>query len=71
MNSFLNTHGTSLTGIVDITANNISSFQDNGPPKNVEDIFIHKSDISIAEPYGVQIDEKWQCDSDVSIHWRY
>ena len=57
MNSFLNTHGTSLTGIVDITANSISLFQDNGPPKNVEDIFIHKSDISVAEPYDVPIDE--------------
>ena len=56
MNSFLNTHGTSLTGIVDITANSISLFQDNGPPKNIEDIFIHKSDISIAEPYDVPID---------------
>ena len=57
MNSFLNTHGTSLTGIVDITVNSISLFQDNGPPKNIEDISIHKSDISIAEPYDVQIDD--------------
>jgi len=57
MNSFLNTHGTSLTGIVDITANSISLFQDNGRPKNIEDIFRHKSDISIAEPYDVPIDE--------------
>ena len=57
MNSFLNTHGTSLTGIVDITANSISLFQDNGPPKNVEDMFIPKSDISIALPYDVIIDE--------------
>ena len=40
MNSFLNTHGTSLTGIVDITANSISLFQGNGQPKNIEDIFI-------------------------------
>ena len=56
MNSFLNTHGTSLTGIVDITANSISLFQDNGQPKNI-DIFIHKSDISVAEPYDVPIDE--------------
>ena len=57
MNSFLNTHGTSLIGIVDITANSISLFQVNGPPKNIEDIFIYKSDISIAEPYDVPIDE--------------
>ena len=55
MNSCLITHGTSLTGIVDITANNISLFQDNGPPKNIEDMFIHTSDISIAEPYDIQI----------------
>ena len=58
MSSFLNTHkGTSLTGIVDITANSISLFHDNGQPKNIEDIFIHKSDISFAEPYDVPIDE--------------
>ena len=58
MSSFLNTHsGTSLTGIVDITANSTSLFQDNGPPKNIIDTFIPKSDISIAEPYDVQIDE--------------
>ena len=57
MDSFLNTHGTSLPGIVDITANSISLFQDNGQPKNIEDIFIHKSDISVAEPYDVPIDE--------------
>ena len=59
MNWFLNTHnGTSLTGIVDITANSISLFQDNGPPKKyIIDIFIPKRDISIAEPYDVQIDE--------------
>ena len=58
MNSFLNTHnGTSLTGIVDITANSMSLFQDNGPPKSFIDIFIPKIDISIAEPYDVQIDE--------------
>ena len=50
MNSFLNTHGTSLTGIVDVTAHSISLFQENEEPKNIEDIFIPKSDISIAEP---------------------
>ena len=42
---------------MDITANSISLFQNNGSPKNIEDIFISKSDISIAEPYDVQIDE--------------
>ena len=56
MNSFLNTHnGTSLTGIIDITAHSISLFQENGPPKNIIDIFMPNSDISIAEPYDVQI----------------
>ena len=49
-------NGPSLTGIVDITANSISLFQDNGSTKNI-DIFIHKSDISVAEPYDVPIDE--------------
>ena len=49
-------NGPSLTGVVDTTANSISLFQDNGPPENIEGIFIHKSDISIAEPYDVPID---------------
>ena len=58
MSSFLSTHnGTSSIGIVDITANSISLFQDNGPPKDIIGIFIPKSDIRIAEPYDVQIDE--------------
>ena len=56
MNSFLNTHnGTSLIGIIDITAHSISLFQENGPPKHIIDIFMPNSDISIAEPYDVQI----------------
>ena len=50
-------NGPSLTGIVDITANSISLFQGNGSTKNIEDIFIHKSDISVAGPYDVPIDE--------------
>ena len=50
-------NGPSSTGIVDITANSISLFQNNGSPKNIEDISISKSDISIAEPYDVPIDE--------------
>ena len=57
MNSFLNSHGTSLTGIVDITTKSISLCQDNGQHKNIEDIFIHKTDISVAEPYDLPIDE--------------
>ena len=57
--SFLNNNGTSLTGIVDVTAHSISLFQENEneEPKNIVDIFIPKSDISIAEPYDVIIDE--------------
>ena len=59
MNAFLNLHnnGPSLTGIIDVTAHSISLFQENEPPKNIIDIFIPKSDISVAEPYDVQIDE--------------
>ena len=55
----MNTHnnGPSLTGVVDITANSISLFQDNGTTNNINDISIHKSDISVAEPYDVPIDE--------------
>ena len=55
--SFLRNNGTSLTGIVDVTAHSISLFQENEEPKKIEDIFIPKSDISIAEPYDVIIDE--------------
>ena len=50
-------NGPSLTGVVDITANSISLFQDNGTTKNINDIFINENDISTAEPYDVQIDE--------------
>ena len=59
MNSFLNSHnnGPSLTGVIDVTANYISLFQESAPPKNIEDIFIPKSGISIALPYDVIIDE--------------
>ena len=59
MNSFLNPHnnGPSLTGIIDVTAHSISVFQENAPPKNINDIFIPNSDTSTAEPYGVIIDE--------------
>ena len=58
MNSFLTPHnGPSLTGVIDATAHSISLFQENAPPKNIEDISIPQSDISIALPYGVAIDE--------------
>ena len=50
-------NGPSLTGVVDIIANNISLFLDNGTVKNINDIFINENDISTAEPYDVQIDE--------------
>ena len=58
MNSFLNPHnGTSLTGVIDLTAHRISLFQENESPKNIMDISIPKSDLSIAEPYDVIIGE--------------
>ena len=58
MNPFLNPHnGTSLTGVVDILAHSISLFQENEEPQNIKDISIPKSDISVAGPYDVQIDE--------------
>ena len=60
MNAFLNPHnGTSLTGVIDVTAHSISLYDDSTyeEPKNIKDIFIPTSDIGIAEPYEVQIDE--------------
>ena len=61
MNSFLTPHnGPSLTGVIDVTAHSISLFQENAPPKDINDIFIPQSDISIALPYGVVIDETKQ-----------
>ena len=58
MNSFLNPHnGTSLTGVIDITAHSISLFQENEEPQNIKDTFLNKNTINIAEPYDVQIDE--------------
>ena len=58
MNSFLTPHNSvSLTGEIDVTAHSISLFQENAPPRNVEYTFIPQSDISIALPYGVVIDE--------------
>ena len=50
-------NGPSLTGVVDIIANSISLFLDNGTVKNINDIFINENDISTAEPYDVPIDE--------------
>ena len=50
-------HGTSLTNIIDVTAHRVSIFQENEHPKNINDTFTPKADISIAEPIEVQIDE--------------
>ena len=52
----MNKNGTSLTGLTDITANSISLIQSDGT-KNINDIFIPKRAISVAEPYDVVIDE--------------
>ena len=58
MNSFLTPHnGPGLTGVIDATAHSISLFQEDAPPKDINGIFIPQSDISIALPYGVVIDE--------------
>ena len=58
MGSFLNPHnGTSLTGVIDLTAHSISLFQENEEPQNIKDTFMNKHTVSIAEPYDVQIDE--------------
>ena len=57
MNSFLNpNNGTSLTGVIDLTAHSISLLQENEAPQNVKDTFMKKNLISIAEPYDVHID---------------
>ena len=59
MNVFLNpnNNGPSLTSVIDITSHSISLFQENEEPQNIKDIFIPKSDIIVAEPYDIQIDE--------------
>ena len=58
MNSFLNPHnGTSLTGVIDLTAHSISLFQENEAPQNIKDTLMNERIISIAEPYDVQIGE--------------
>ena len=58
MNVVLNPrNGTSLTNIVDGTAHSISLFQENEQPKTINDIFVPNTDIIIAEPIEVQIDE--------------
>ena len=45
MNSFLNPHnGTSLTGVIDVTAHSISLYDEDvgQEPVNIKNIFIHK-----------------------------
>ena len=53
----LNPHnGTSLTGVIDLTAHSISLFQENKSAQDIKDTFMNQKN-SIAEPYDVQIDE--------------
>ena len=58
MDAFLNPrNGASLTKIIDVTAHIISLFQESKQPKNIYEIIIPQTSISIAEPIDVQIDE--------------
>ena len=58
MDAFSNpTNGASLTNIIDVAAHSISLFQENEQPKHIYGIFLPQTDISIAEPIGVQTDE--------------
>ena len=50
-------NGTRLTNSIDVTAHSIRLFQENEQPKNINGIIIPKTDISIADPIEVQIDE--------------
>ena len=50
-------NGASLTDIIDVTAHSISSLQEDEQPKNINEMFIPRTDISIAEPIDAQIDE--------------
>ena len=69
MNSFLNPHnGTSLTGVIDLTVHSISLFQENEEPQNIKKTFMNNNNISIAEPYDVQIDETGNNVISISAH---
>ena len=60
MNSFISPHNaTSLTGFIDLAAHSISLYGESvsKEPQHINDIFIPKNDISVAEPIEVQIDE--------------
>ena len=50
-------NGTRLTNSIDVTAHSIRLFQENEQPKNINDIIGPKTDIRIAEPIEVQMDE--------------
>ena len=58
MDSFFNPHNSvSLSGVINVTAHSISLLDGNEEPKNIKKIFIPRTDISVAEPYDVIIDE--------------
>ena len=50
-------NGARLTNIIDVKAHSISVFQEDKQLKNVTEMFIPLTSISIAEPIEVQIDE--------------
>ena len=63
MNAFLNNrNNASLTGVIDLTANSISLYDQSvsSKPENIKNIFTPISNISVAEPVEVQIDELGQ-----------
>ena len=58
MNAFLNPRsGSTLTNMIDVTAHSISLFEEYEQPKNITEMFIPQTSISIAEPIDVKIDE--------------
>ena len=58
MDAFLNPrNGASLTNIIDVTAHSISLFQEIEQLKNINELIIPQTSISIAEPIDAQIDE--------------
>ena len=58
MSALLNPrNGASLINIIDVTAHSISLFQENDQPKVINDVFMPKTHIGIADPIDVQMDE--------------
>ena len=58
MDAFVNPrNGSSLTNIIDVAAHSISLFQENEQPKHTNDTLITQTNISIAEPIDVRINE--------------